>query len=385
MKKLTCFIILYFSLSGVLLHAGAGYIYLFNKPLYDKAKYKALEKFENYFPALAYPKAVAIENYDLDKEIELNFGLWQHIPNYPIGHTPEVFYSDNFDSLTSAASSLSHGSTLVIKEGVYRQPLIITANDVTVIGLGHVVIEDTSAEGKAAIVLKGNYSSIANIECRYIKVQHDNGACIRLEGKNLNIDHVYFHSSQQGILSGQNSGQVLIRNSRFEKLGYKGYAHGIYIGGGELFIDNSLFIAAKNQGHEIKSRALSTIIQNSIITSLSSDDSRLIDFPNGGRLTITHSILHQGPRSKNMDAIGFGLERPPSEKDLITIKNSSIILERSGSNRFIHFADPGTTRSIENNLIITNEIPNLKDSNMTFTSRKEAGLPSYPNLKFLNQ
>lgn len=384
MKKLTYLTIFYFALSGALLHAGAGYIYAFNKPLYEKVKYVALEKLENYFPVLARTEPAVEQNYNLDSEIELNFGRWQPVKNYPIREKSDVFYSDDFSSLTNAGKSLNDGATLIIKEGAYQQPLIIEANDVTIIGQGHVVIERTAAERKAAIVIKGNYTRIANIECRYIEVRDGNGACIRLEGSNLDVNYAYFHSSQQGLLSGKNSGMVTIRNSRFEKLGHKGYAHGIYIGGGELRVNSSLFIAAKDQGHEIKSRAYLNEISNSKISSMSSKNSRLIDISEGGILRITDSVLHQGPMSANFDAIGFALEKVSYKENEIELKRNTIILERHGENRFIHTPTGISNVQIADNVIIGKNTRELNDQNITFESRQDAGLPPYPALLNVN-
>ena len=86
------------------------------------------------------------------------------------------------------------------------------------------------------------------------------------------------------MLTGPNPGRILIRNSRFERLGLNGTAHGIYVGGGELYVYQSEFLRSKSQGMEIKSRARKTVIERSVIASLDGVDSRLLDIPNGGEL-----------------------------------------------------------------------------------------------------
>src|SRR5690606_27406697 len=127
------------------------------------------------------------------------------------------------------ASALEDGDVLRIAAGVYNEAIVIRASNVVVEGEGLVVLEGKAAGGKAAIVNKGNFNQIRNIECRQIAVPDRNGACVRHEGKNLKLYHVYFHDSEQGILAGNKSGMVIIENSRFQNLGKAGRAHAIYI------------------------------------------------------------------------------------------------------------------------------------------------------------
>jgi len=236
------------------------------------------------------------------------------------------------------------------------------------------------AQGKAAIITKGNNIHIENIECRGIKVKDKNGACVRHEGSNLKLVHVYFHSSEAGLLSGAKGGRIEILDSRFERLGRQGQAHGIYIGGGELIVRGSHFIASVDEGHEIKSRAELTFIDKSIIASLSSEDSRLLDIPNGGRLIVTNSILQQGSGSSNQDAIGYGLENVSFTENTILLKNNIIVLERHGRSQLIHAAGDLVRTEAINNIIVSSDPVELPGFNLIFESRQEAGLPDYPVL-----
>ena len=370
----------YLAIIGFISHCLLAYVYLFKPSYYDKAKGLVFDRLETHIPYIATIRGNQTRNYDLNAEIELNFENWAPDKNVQSSLVGNIVHSENYNSLTEAAKSLNNGDTLLIKGGVYQSPLVIKANNVTVAGSGHTVIENTSAEGKAAIVIKGKNTTVQNIECRFIKVRDENGACVRLSGTDLTLKHVYFHSSQQGILTGGNSGRIVITDSRFEKLGYKGQAHAIYVGSGELHIRDSLVLASKSQGHEIKSRAHITSITNSTISSMSSEDSRLIDITNGGSLTITRSLLHQGPRSVNADMIGFGLEGLSSNANRIEIKNGTILLERQGHNQLLHTPDQSIETNISGNFIIVQEGKDLGQNNIVFTSREEAGLPEYPVL-----
>jgi hypothetical protein len=211
--------------------------------------------------------------------------------------------------LADAARRLQDGALLELGPAVYKQGLIIKANGVTLRGHGQVVFDDAAVKGKGALLIQGNDTRVANIECRNIKVKDRNGACIRLQGRNLTLDHVYFHSSEQGVLTGGDPGQIIVTDSRFELLGKGGRAHGLYIGGGELIIRDSLFLSSVGEGHEIKSRAGRNIIERSVVASLGGADSRLIDISNGGELIVRDSVLQEGPGSVNSDMIGFALEK----------------------------------------------------------------------------
>lgn len=289
--------------------------------------------------------------------------------------------SQVFDSLREAAKALRDGDTLYIGAGSYTEPMILTASRVRIVGEGEVRIRDTQAEGKAAILIRGHDVAIANIECSGIQVSDGNGACIRLEGRNLELDHVYFHDAQQGLMTGPEPGDVLIRNSRFVRLGHEGSAHGIYIGGGNLEIFKSLFLASKDEGHEIKTRARSTRIVSSVIASLNGQDSRLIDASNGGRLTLENSVLEEGPFSSNSDVIGYGLEKGQLHREnTITMIGNTLILERLEGSRLLHLGIQPASLLISGNLIVGPDWPERPEDNEYYSSRKEAGLRPYPYL-----
>lgn len=281
-------------------------------------------------------------------------------------------------SLARASQLIFDGAVLELGSGTYRMPLVIPADDVAIIGRGHVIFDGAAAQGKATFVLQGDRTRIQNIECRNVAVRDRNGACVRLEGRDLTLRHVYFHSSQQGLLGGGNLGTVKVLDSRFENLGMAGRAHGIYVGGGdELKIVDSLFLASRDQGHEIKSRTASTTIRRSVVASLDGDDSRLIDISNGGRLTITDSVLAQGPASVNQDAIGFGLEGIRYQDNSITLRRNLILLERRGRDILLN-TRPGARLMAADNLIVGARSALSGDRNRHHANREQAGIAPYP-------
>jgi hypothetical protein len=283
--------------------------------------------------------------------------------------------------LADAARRLQDGALLELGPAVYKQGLIIKANGVTLRGHGQVVFDDAAVKGKGALLIQGNDTRVANIECRNIKVKDRNGACIRLQGRNLTLDHVYFHSSEQGVLTGGDPGQIIVTDSRFELLGKGGRAHGLYIGGGELIIRDSLFLSSVGEGHEIKSRAGRNIIERSVVASLGGADSRLIDISNGGELIVRDSVLQEGPGSVNSDMIGFALEKKRQhEAHHVELTNNIILLEGRRKTRLLHQRDGTPAPLMEGNVIIGAGEPEFAGMNVWLTDREEAGLAAYPAL-----
>lgn len=283
-------------------------------------------------------------------------------------------------SLAAASKRLRNGDILDIGPGTYRQPLTVSASDVTVRGHGLVVFEKAQVGGKGTFLIIGNDVRIENIECRKVSVPDHNGSCVRQQGVNLTLDGVYFHDAQQGLLTGHKPGKVTILNSRFELLGNAGRSHGIYVGGGELLIRDSLFLSSMREGHEVKSRATSTIIERSIIASLGGNDSRLVDISNGGQLIIRDSVLEVGPASVNHDVIGFALEKQQHKTHSIELRDNLILLDTHKNSVILNQRKGTPEATINGNLIVGARKQTLAGLNAWVKNRKDAKLPPYPAL-----
>jgi hypothetical protein len=281
-------------------------------------------------------------------------------------------------SLEQAQTQWRDGSLLEIGPGVYRTPLVVRPSGVRIVGHGRVAFDGAAAEGKGTFVIKGNDTRIENIECRNVAVRDANGACVRLAGRNLVLDHVYFHDSEQGLLTGATPGDVVIRDSFFERLGRGGRAHAIYQGGGTLAIDRSYILGSDGQGHEIKSRARRTTIAHCVVASLTQRDSRLIDLPDGGIVSVQDSTLQQGPNSTHRDMIGFGLEGRRQQQNALEVKRNLIILERRGANRLLGSKVGARGTEIRDNIIVAPQPTEFSADNLEYRSREQAGLPRYP-------
>ncbi len=283
-------------------------------------------------------------------------------------------------NLYAAAKQLRDGDTLSIGPGVYRKGFFIHADNVTLEGRGHVVFQGGAVGGKGTFVIAGNNTTVRNIECHGVAVRDRNGACVRLEGQNLILEHVYFHDSEQGLLTGNKPGLVRIGDSRFDRLGKDGHAHGIYVNGGDLEIYDSLFLRGRNEGHEIKSRARSTLIERTTVASLYGVDSRLLDISQGGSLTVRQSVLEEGPRSANGDMIGFALEKRPYGAHRIELTDNVFILDSKRATRILHQGKNTPEPVARGNVIIGTEKAQFAGVNLWLETRADANLPPYPAL-----
>lgn len=153
-----------------------------------------------------------------------------------------------------------------------------------------------------------------------------NGAGIRDQNTgspaSLIVRNSLFVGNQEGILTGGNPAQnITISNSRFINNGNPDpqyFQHALYVNrGGSLTVSDSLF-CGQLIGHDIKSRALVTTVQNSRIYDGATADpadgcragstSFAIDLPNGGRATISRNLIVQGTATQNNKMVAYGEE-----------------------------------------------------------------------------
>ncbi len=346
-----------------------------------------------------YSKFIYIEALDVFAGYgHPNNGIWLYrLPKEKPPVDPNRFVSlcngddcQKFPRLGAAFNAAQDGAVITIGGATFYESAVLRANNVTVRGSKNTRLLETTAEGKANLVIKGNNTTIEGIECSGIRVSDGNGACVRLEGNNLTLRNVYFHNSQQGLLTrSKGGGSILIENSKFEHLGGAcgikcGRAHGIYIGkAAELTVRDSVFLSPKDEGHAIKSRAARTTIENNVIASLEGKDSRLIDIPNGGTVVIRNNVLQEGVNSSNPDIIGIGLELTYPrvtgyDVNSSLIEGNTVIIEPAQRQRnFVHSRDVPPPKISENTLIGGRK---PTSENHWYKNREDAGLDPYPAL-----
>ena len=226
-----------------------------------------------------------------------------------IGHskTLEVGADRHYKAPSAAAAVAADGDSIEIDAGEYFDCAVWSANGLTIEGRGTgAVITDKTCEGKALFITRGDGITIRNLTFTRARVPDENGAGIRVEGKNLTVENSRFINNENGILAGDSpESRILISNTEFLRNGKCGgsCAHGIYVGKiALLHVEHSRFLETKD-GHHIKSRALMTeLIANEIMDGKDGTASYLVEIPNGGSLIMEDNVLEKGPNNSNHTA-----------------------------------------------------------------------------------
>jgi hypothetical protein len=235
-------------------------------------------------------------------------------------------------STLKAAIAVSHdGDTIYVEAGIYVNDFCVINTDVDIIGVGGMAhfVHDGSVpipNGKAIFVTNADVT-FDHIELSGAKVPDQNGAGIKYQAGNLTVTNCYFHNNQNGILSSSSeTGTITIDRSEFGFNGAgDGYSHNLYVSTiDKLTITNSYFHDA-SVGHEIKSRAETTVIMSSRILDLNGTASYSIDLPSGGSATIQDNFIQQGPYSKNGAIINFGSNASVYSNSSLLVSGNTIV------------------------------------------------------------
>lgn len=250
--------------------------------------------------------------------------------------TLTVGTGQQFQTIAAAIAASQDGDVVAVQAGTYVNDFAEITHKITLEGVGGMV--DMVATGDIpngkAILITDTDVTIDHFSFSGATVNDGNGAGIRYQGGNLVITNSLFQNNQNGILGASDpSGTITIKNSEFDHNGAgDGYTHGIYIGDiASLTIDDSYFHDAA-VGHEIKSRAETTVIRNSRIQDgPSGTASYAIDLPNGGNVDITGSVVEKGPNSQNPILISYGEEGSLYANSSLTVSNDTLLYDRYDS------------------------------------------------------
>ena len=260
---------------------------------------------------------------------------------------------------SAAARSARDGDVIEIDAGLYEKDVAVwPQHNLTIRGIGgmggkaHIRWDGVVAEGKALWVIKGNNTTIENIEFSGAKVPQRNGAGIRHEGAGLLIRHCHFHDNENGILSGVHAeNDIIVEHSEFAYNGHgDGYSHNLYIGGARSLTLRFNYIHHAVVGHNVKSRAAANyILYNRIMDEEDGRASYAIDLPNGGLSFIIGNLVQHGPRAENYTLISYGAEGLTHRLNKLYLIHNTLLNDRQGG-RFLFVAD-GTQAAVAANNI----------------------------------
>jgi hypothetical protein len=216
-----------------------------------------------------------------------------------------------FARLDQAVDAIGAGQgTIIIAPGTYRQCAVQEAGAITYRAAepGTVIFDGVACEQKATLVLRGASARVDGLVFQNISVPDANGAGIRIEEGDLEVQNSMFRDSEQGILSAEDRGSsIRIDRSTFSGLGRcdRGLscAHSIYIGRyGLLEVTRSRFERGTG-GHYVKSHTAQVrIIDSSFDDTAGRGTNYMIDLPSGAVGTIANNIFVQGENKENWSA-----------------------------------------------------------------------------------
>jgi hypothetical protein len=198
-------------------------------------------------------------------------------------------------------------ATVLIAPGVYKECAIQQAGHITFKATtpGSVVFDGETCEGKAALVLRGEGSTVDGIVFRNMRVEDGNGAGIRIEIGDLTVVNSMFLDSQEGVLGGTDQpSRVRIDRSTFAGLGQcdetPDCAHSVYLANtGSVTITRSRFERGRG-GHYVKLRSPRVeIVDNSFDDTAGRKTNYMIDLPEGATGRIAGNVFVQGTHKEN--------------------------------------------------------------------------------------
>jgi hypothetical protein len=264
-------------------------------------------------------------------------------------------------SPSAAAAIAQAGDTVLIDPGVYRGDVATWPQDgITLRGNGGRVVLDAKdaqgvvrdAQGKGIWVISGSNVTVENVEFRNASVPDQNGAGIRSEGAGLTVRDSAFVDNENGILAGAiANSDIVIERSEFANNGFgDGQSHAIYIGAVRSFTLRSSWSHGTRIGHNIKSRAATTIIEyNRIDDGPTGTASYEIDLPSAGNARIVGNVIQQGPLTDNSTIVAYGEEGGVQPGRSLDIVNNTFVNDLAGRGTFVRAAPTNSQVRLINN------------------------------------
>ena len=264
--------------------------------------------------------------------------------------------SQQFSTIAAAVAASKDGDVIAVKAGTYTNDFATITTKITMEGVGGMVnlVATTPPPNGKAILVTTTDVALDHLSFSGAKVADGNGAGVRYQGGNLVVNNCLFTTNQDGLLaSGDPTGSITINHSEFSKNGTgDGQTHNIYVGQvGTLTITNS-YIHDAVVGHEIKSRALKTVIENNRITDgPTGTASYSIDLPNGGNASISGNTIEQGPQSHNPAIIHFGGEGTPYASSSLAVSGNTILNDLSSPSATAVLNQTSVSATLTNNKV----------------------------------
>jgi hypothetical protein len=240
----------------------------------------------------------------------------------------------------------------------------IYANNLTIRGVnGRPKIDAAglNAMGKGTWVVEGTGTSIDNVEMFGAKVADQNGAAIRLDGRDLTLRHSFLHDNENGILANDGVSNIVIEFSEFGHNGFgDGYSHNLYIGHVSSLVFRGNYSHDANVGHDLKSRAITNTITYNRFSSTppgqtgstaSGQPSYEIDLPNAGTSYVIGNVIEQPAANQNPGMLAYGEEGASNPANDLYVVNNTFLNDDSSRGTFVLVGSTVTTPVLMQNNI----------------------------------
>ena len=235
--------------------------------------------------------------------------------------------------------------------GIYPNNLTIRG----VNGRPKINANGANAMGKGTWVVSGNGTVIENVEMFGARVADQNGAALRLDGRDLTLRGSYLHDNENGILTNNDGvSNIVIENTEFSSNGYgDGYSHNLYIGHVNSLVFRNSYSHDAKVGHNLKSRANTNTIVYSRFSSSVNQPSYEIDLPNAGTSYLIGNIIQQPAGNQNPAMVAYGEEGPSNTGNDLYVVNNTFINDDSSRGTFI-FTGGSVSKPVlmQNNLFV---------------------------------
>jgi Hint domain/Right handed beta helix region len=260
-----------------------------------------------------------------------------------------------YGTLAEAIAASQNGDVIQVQAGTYTNDFATITKSIVIEGVGGMVnlvatVPPTNLKGILTIGIPGATGpdvAINNVSFSGAAIpnaQGGNGAGIRYQSGNLVLNNTYFHDNQEGLLGNADpAGTITINNSKFLSNGNahppsSGIEHNLYVGAIQYLTIYNCYFSDPLVGHNIKSRALNTTIENSRIDNRNGNGSYEIDLPNGGNVLVRNTIIEKGANAGNGSFIAFGEEGGLHASSSLTVTGNTAINDYGAGARFVRNA-----------------------------------------------
>lgn len=274
--------------------------------------------------------------------------------------TLQVGPSKTYATPSAAAAAAQDGDVIEIDAGLYAGDAAVwRADNLTIRGVGglaHLRADGVHAEGKGIWVIKGDNTTVENIEFSGATVPDENGAGIRQEGAGLTVRGCYFHDNENGILAGDNlNSDILIEHSHFANNGFgDGFTHNMYINHVRTFTLRYSYTHHAKIGHNVKTRAhVNYVLYNRIMDESTGTSSYGVDFSNGGTSYLIGNLIHQGTNTDNSSMVSYAREGASNPSNDLYVLHNTMVNDRS-IGIFLNIQSRVPAAVVRNNIFVGN-------------------------------